>query len=362
MKLFAWQELQDSFPADALRVHRVRTLLVHAAAIDATAAYSVFDLDHGGSVPLRVLARTGRTLRLTPARPLLPGRYVFTATHEGMFGGRDYTYLRVVPPGAAVTPISAKPDATAPAVIHSLLPVAATLLSCSSRSCSRIRSASGRPAKRDFGRPGPPLRRRDRRRGGRAAQWLDARRVPDVLPRRRRFTVAFLGAGSAWLLVPRRARDVLLGALAVAAAGAAVTVWLAPVDPATLSAAASGRPPGQRAWRTRVIWAAVLNTFGSVFLIGGSLLSIVRRQRVRTNAWIATGAIIVAAATGMSQLGDYYTFVYGGELLGIAFMFAGFRLVGTQSKGRPGTARALKPWENEALVAPSVAPRTTSAQ
>jgi hypothetical protein len=363
VKLFAWQELQDSFPADALRVHRVRTLLVRAAAIDATAAYSVFDLDHGGSVPLRALARTGRTLRLTPARPLLPGRYVFTATHEGMFGGRDYTYLRVVPPGAAVTPISAKPDATAPAVIHSLLPVAATLLSLL---FALLLALSFR--KRPAGQKGlwaagfllfavaTAAEAVAQRNGWTPAVFRTYYLAGGVL------TVAFLGAGSAWLLVPRRARDVLLGALAVAAVGAAVTVWLAPVDPATLSAAASGRPPSNSALGGHAfLWAAVLNTFGSVFLIGGSLWSIVRRQRVRTNAWIATGAIIVAAATGMSRLGDY-SFVYGGELLGIAFMFAGFRLVGTQSKGRPGTARALKPWEHEALGAPSVAPRTTSAQ
>ena len=33
-------------------------------------------------------------------------------------------------------------------------------------------------------------------------------------------TVAYLGAGSAWLLLPRRARDLLLGGLAVATAAA----------------------------------------------------------------------------------------------------------------------------------------------
>jgi hypothetical protein len=105
-----------------------------------------------------------------------------------------------------------------------------------------------------------------------------------------------------------------------------------------------------------------LNTFGSVFLIGGSLWSIVRRQRVRTNAWIGSGAIVVAAATGLSRLGDY-SFVYAGELIGIAIMFAGFRLVGAQPKGLARPAPSLKPsWENGALSAPSVAPPSTSAR
>ena len=42
-------------------------------------------------------------------------------------------------------------------------------------------------------------------------------------------TVAYLGAGSAWLLLPRRARDWLVGGLAVATAAAVVTVALAGV-------------------------------------------------------------------------------------------------------------------------------------
>jgi hypothetical protein len=36
-------------------------------------------------------------------------------------------------------------------------------------------------------------------------------------------TVAYLGAGSAWLLLPRRGRDALLGALATATLAASVT-------------------------------------------------------------------------------------------------------------------------------------------
>jgi hypothetical protein len=65
--------------------------------------------------------------------------------------------------------------------------------------------------------------------------------------------------------------------------------------------------------------------------LGGSLYSIVRRQRVRANVWIASGAIVVALATGLSRAGDY-SFVYAGELLGIAAMFAGFKLTGAPRK------------------------------
>ena len=59
-------------------------------------------------------------------------------------------------------------------------------------------------------------------------------------------------------------------------------------------------------------------------MLGGSLLAIVRRQRVRTNVWIGAGALVVALATGMSRAGSY-SFVYAGELIGISMMFFGFR-------------------------------------
>jgi hypothetical protein len=74
-----------------------------------------------------------------------------------------------------------------------------------------------------------------------------------------------------------------------------------------------------------------LNTFGSAFLVGGSFYSILRRRRVRPNLWIGGGAIVVALATGLSRAGSY-EFVYVGELLGIALMFAGFALVGRPAR------------------------------
>jgi hypothetical protein len=344
VKLFAWADPQDTYPSDALRIHAsdVNVLLVRAAALDATSAYRIFDLDRGGAVPLRVTGRTGRELSLAPAHALATGRYVFTATHEGMFGGRDFAYVRVVPPGATTTTIESKPNGTAPAVIHSLLPVAAALLALL---FAGLLATSFR-----------------RRPAGQKGLWaigflfFAAATVSEAVAQRAGWTpplfrayylaggvltVAYLGAGSAWLLLPRRARDILLGALVVATIAATLTVALAPVDTHVLASTASGRPPVNSALGGHAfLWAAVLNTFGSVFLIGGSLYSIARRQRVRTNLWIGSGAVVVALATGMSRLGDY-SYVYAGELVGIALMFAGFRLVGAlPARARPA-ARAL---------------------
>jgi hypothetical protein len=148
-------------------------------------------------------------------------------------------------------------------------------------------------------------------------------------------TVASLGAGSAWLLLPRRARDAMLGALVVAAASAGVAVWLAPVHLADLAGAGTGRPPANHALGGHAfLWAIALNSFGTIFLVGGSALSIVRRQRVRTNVWIGLGALVTALATGMSRAGSY-SFVYAGELVGIGLMFCGFTLGSAKPAPQP---------------------------
>jgi hypothetical protein len=145
-------------------------------------------------------------------------------------------------------------------------------------------------------------------------------------------TVAYLGAGSAWLLLPRRGRDVLVGALAVASVAAVTAVLLAPMDAHALAIAPTGKPPpngvlGGHAF----LWAITLNSVGTLFLVGGSLLSIVRRQRVRANVWIASGALTVALATGLSRAGDT-SLVTLGELIGIALMFCGFTLTSPAKK------------------------------
>jgi hypothetical protein len=160
-------------------------------------------------------------------------------------------------------------------------------------------------------------------------------------------TVAFLGAGSAWMLLPRRGRDLLVGGLAVATVAAITTVLLAPVDVYGLAAAHSGQPPpngvlGGHAF----LWAIVMNSVGTLLLVGGSLLSIARRQRVRANVWIAAGALTVAAATGLSRTGDM-SLVYLGELIGIALMFCGFTLPAPA----PRRVREPEPAPTPAVVA-----------
>jgi hypothetical protein len=157
-------------------------------------------------------------------------------------------------------------------------------------------------------------------------------------------TVAYLGAGSAWLLLPRRARDIMLGGLSLATVAAVVSVFLAPVDGTALAAVGGGRPPANGALGGHAfLWAIALNSFGTLFLVGGSLYSIVRKQRVRVNLWIGGGALVVALATGLSRAGSY-SFVYAGELVGIGLMFCGFTFAGKVAPARgPRPARTVRP-------------------
>jgi hypothetical protein len=335
VKLFSWRDPQEPFPPDALRIHStsVRSFVVRAAAVDSRDAYQLFDLARGDRVPLSVRAQSPRALTLAPSGALRAGRYLLVGTHQGMFGGRDFAYLTVVPPGAPVTSISLRPDGSVPAIADTLLPLAAALVAllfCGLLVSSFLHRPAGQKALWAAGfalfATAALAEAVAQRTGWTPGLFRTYYAAGGVL------TVAYLGAGSAWLLLDRRVRDALVGALAVATLAAVVTVALAPVDAEMLATTPSGRPPGNGALAGHAaLWAISLNTFGTAFLLGGSLYSIVRRQRVRANVWIASGAIVVALATGLSRAGDY-SFVYAGELLGIAAMFAGFKLTGAPRK------------------------------
>ena len=258
---------------------------------------------------------SSRQLVLSPARPLRPGRYSFVATHEGMFGGRDFAYLRVVPATSAVTSISSRPHAAAPAVLDALLPLCAGLVALAFAALllrSLRRRRSGEKVLWALGfllfAVAAACEAAAQRAGWSPALFRVYYLAGGVL------TVAYLGAGSAWLLLPKRGRDVLVGGLAVATAAAAVTVALAGVDAAALAATAVGRPPANSALgRPRLPLGGRAELLRHALPVGGSLYSILRRRRVRANLWIGGGALVVALATGLSRA-DSYSLVYAGQL------------------------------------------------
>jgi hypothetical protein len=354
VKLFGWRDPQSPYPQDALRVHArdVRGLVIRSAAVDRPGAYQLFDLDRSTAVALSVRGQSHTSLALAPVQRLRPGRYMLTASHEGMFGDRDFIYLKVVPPGASVTAIAGDSRRTAPAVASSLLPIAAALVALLFTIML--------------------LRSFRRRRAGEKLLWAGgfvlfaAATACEAVAQGSGWssglfrgyylcggvlTVAWLGAGSAWLQLPRRARDALLGGLLVATAAAAAAVILAPVSADMLGHAPTGRPPANGALGGHAfIWAIALNSFGTAFLLGGSLYSLARRRRVRANAWIACGALVLALSTSMTRAGEY-SLVYLGELVGIAFLFAGFNLTGGAAR-KPSPAAPQPAPPRGAVVTP----------
>jgi hypothetical protein len=332
--LFAWSDPQQTYPRDALKVHAqdVRSFVIRASAVDSPAGYQLYDLDRGGSVSLAVLRRGPTEMTLAPRAVLRPGRYELVAAKEGMFGGRDYDYLQVVKPGSPATVVSSDSKRTAPSVADALLPLAAALVAllfAGLLASSFFRRPAGQKALWAAGfacfAVAAACEAAAQRAGWSEGLFKTYYAAGGVL------TVAFLGAGSAWLLLKQRGRDLLLGALLVAMVAAVVSVALAPVDHGALEAVSGVRPPSNSALQGNAfLWAIALNSFGTIFLIGGSLVAILRRQRIRTNVWIGAGALVVALSTGMSRAGAY-SFVYAGELIGISMMFFGFRFAAAPS-------------------------------
>jgi hypothetical protein len=249
-----------------------------------------------------------------------------------MFGGRNYDYLRVVPPGAPVTAIAGSSARTSRPVAEALLPVGAALVALLFAALLAVSFARRPAGQKLFWGLGfacfgvAAACEAAAQRAGWSEGLFKTYYVAGGL-----FTVALLGAGSAWLLLKPRGRDLLLGGLVVAAVAALISVLVAPVDHAALASASGLRPPANSVLRGHAfLWAIALNSLGTVFLVGGSLLAVLRRQRVRTNVWIGTGALVVALSTGLSRAGTY-SFVYAGELIGISMMFFGFRFAAAPS-------------------------------
>ena len=162
-------------------------------------------------------------------------------------------------------------------------------------------------------------------------------------------TVAFLGAGSAFLALPRPAALVVLGALATATIGATVSILVADLDATLLHATADHRPPSNDALRGHAfLWAVAMNSVGSLLLVGGSLLSIARRRRIGANVLIVAGVLAFAGQGTLTRLGSY-GYAYAAQTAGLALMLAGFELAerrGGAGRRRPrGLTTAVRaPW------------------
>ncbi len=135
--------------------------------------------------------------------------------------------------------------------------------------------------------------------------------------------VALLGAGSAFLALPRSLALVILGATITACVGAAVSVVLAPVDTALLAATDGlGAPPNDALVGNAYLWAIFMNSVGTALLVAGAVVSIVRRRKPGPNAAILAGVIVIALAGTLTRLGGE-ELLYVGQLAGLLLLGGG---------------------------------------
>jgi hypothetical protein len=154
--------------------------------------------------------------------------------------------------------------------------------------------------------------------------------------------VGFLGLGTLYLLTRRHFWGHIYLAFTVACLLVfLVGVFLSPLDISRLQPGITvgGAPLGASLTFPRVM-SFPFNIPGSVFLIGGALLSVwrfLRRSEFAYRMWanilIALGAILIAFVGSRARLGTT-TGLYPAEMVASALLLAGFLMAGTLQKGR----------------------------
>lgn len=139
-----------------------------------------------------------------------------------------------------------------------------------------------------------------------------------------------LAQGTVYLLLSRRAANILTGISLPFIAVAAVLVLVTPSVPEALEA---HRPTGDvLGWQWVRLLTPFINLYAAFFLIGGAVLSAWRYLRSGTaqarmwgNLSIAVGAILPGIGGAMAK-GGLVEALYVGEFVGILLIWAGYTL------------------------------------
>lgn len=148
---------------------------------------------------------------------------------------------------------------------------------------------------------------------------------------------AYLGMGTAYLLLPRRVAHGIMALLALATIYGAVRVFTAPISAADLHKLLSSSPEQVVDVSNFTIMpldieilAPIMNISGAAFLFGGAVWTAwvfwrkrIMPYRVLSNVLIAIGALAPTILTGLIRLGFTSGFFLG-QLIGVAFILAGF--------------------------------------
>jgi hypothetical protein len=139
-----------------------------------------------------------------------------------------------------------------------------------------------------------------------------------------------LAQGSVYLHLGRRTADrltILLGSVVVIAAAC---VLASPIDHSLVEPfRLSGRV---FEWRWVRLFSPFINLYALVFLVGGAIISAIRYRRSREtyhrfigNVYIAIGGILPGIGGAFTRFG-YTEVLYVTELIGLLFIYAGYRL------------------------------------
>lgn len=141
------------------------------------------------------------------------------------------------------------------------------------------------------------------------------------------FVAAYLGMGTVYLMVPRRTAHITMALLVL---GSLVVSYLLLTVPVDMSVMAVGRLRGDALPNYVRLLTPIFNIFGSAALIIGAGWSAwvfwrkrIFPERVISNVLIALGSFFPASGSTLLRLGVPELF-YVFELLGVAFIFAGF--------------------------------------
>jgi hypothetical protein len=165
--------------------------------------------------------------------------------------------------------------------------------------------------------------------------------------------VGVLALGSIYLLTPRFGRTALLLLVVLAGIGLAGTLG-ASLQPGLLQ---TREVPSVDTIRLEprtfnavaILMAAILNSAGSVILIGGALWSAYgawrkggAQSRMVANILIAAGAFIVAGASTLTRLFHVYELFYVGQAIGVLVIFGGFLAAQRSPRRAKGLALARR--------------------
>jgi hypothetical protein len=147
--------------------------------------------------------------------------------------------------------------------------------------------------------------------------------------------VGVLALGTIYLLAPRFSRVTLWTLIVLAAIGLAAVLGAqlqaAKLETHQVPNADTIAAQGGLFNVLAILMAALINTVGTVILVGGAAWSAYaawRRggapSRVVANVLIAGGALIVATASSLTRLFHVYEVFYVGQAIGVLVMFGGF--------------------------------------